>query len=97
MHFDMTEADTRPAFVCDDVEDLEVAEFHVVNTGGEPLIRLRQVRGALLQGCRPLGNVETFVSVEGCQSAGIALMNNDLRKARTAFTVADGINGEITE
>lgn len=97
VRFDLAAADARPALICDDVEDLELTGFKALISGSEPLIRLRQMRGALLQGCRPTGSVETFVRTEGERSANIALLGNDLRCARLPIAKADGFVGGITE
>jgi hypothetical protein len=56
---------------------------------------LRQVRNVLVQNCQP--QAETFVAIEGDQSADVALMSNDLRRVRTPFSKAEQFAGEVME
>ena len=81
VRFALAAADERPALSCEDVDDLELTGFRAPVAGGEPLVRLRDTRGAWLRGCRPTGSVETFVGADE-RSADIALSDNDLRRVR---------------
>ncbi len=86
------EPDVRPAVVCDDVEDLDVAGLRARLSPKAPaVLRLRNVRGALIRGCRPHQPVPAFLRVEGERSGDIALIANDLRKAACPWTRADGV------
>jgi polygalacturonase len=77
--------DLRPAVVCDDVTDLNLLRLGAASqSDGEPLIRLDQVRGAWLQSCRATTGAQTFLQVNGNQSAGITLIGNDLSNVRRA-------------
>jgi hypothetical protein len=81
----------RPALVCEDVQDLDISGLRAaVPVGGGPLVRLRQTQEALISGCRPLGDVATFVQVEGEGSSGISLVANDFRRVKTAFETVEG-------
>lgn len=95
LKFELAAADHRPALICDDVEDLELTGLNASNSGSEPLVRLTQVKQALLQACRP--QCENFVSVEGQSSTGLALLANDLRGVRVAVTKTGGFSGEVAE
>ena len=95
VQFELAKPDARPAIVCDDVEDLDLSGLKAANSGSEPLIRLTQVRRALLQGCQPAGDVEAFVSVEGDRSTDVALLGNDLRRVRKQVVAKDGFNGDV--
>ena len=53
-------------------------------------LRLCDARQVYIHGCRPLGDVGLFLSVEGAASQGILLQANDLRRAATSHAVADG-------
>lgn len=61
------------------------------------LIRLRQNRSALIRNSRTVGAVTTFLSVEGEQSAGIALITSALRQARAAVAKDDGFAGDVAQ
>jgi hypothetical protein len=93
--FQLAAADLRPAIFCEDVADLELTDLNAVNSGNEPLVRLRQVRNALVQNCQP--QAENFVAVEGEQSADVALLSNDLRRVRNAVVKAGNFTGEVME
>lgn len=98
VRIELQSPDMRPALICDDVEDLELLSFKAAAPSGpEPLIRLRETRSVLMQGCRPLSDVDTFLHVEGEKSAEIALLGNDLRRARRAYQKSDGFGGQIHE
>ena len=88
--------DERAALVCDDVDDLEFVRFRAATSGPEPLVCLRETRGALLQGCRP-GSGGSFVRVEGERSTDIAVVWNDLRAVRAPVVTSDGFAGQVTE
>ena len=96
VRFGLAAADARPALVCEDVDDLELVRIRAETSGGEPLVRLRGTRGALLQGCRP-GQAETFVRIEGQNSADLAVAGNDLRGVRRPVVASDGFSGRIIE
>ena len=97
VRLELERPDLRPALVCDDVEDLELTGFKALVTGDEPLIRLVNTRGAVIQNCRTLGGVQSFLDVEGIKSADIALSANDLRGVRNIVLKAGGFLGDIAE
>ena len=71
--------DLRPALALDDVEDLDIFGLHAQSApSSHSLIWLKQVRGAMIHGCRPHTQVKTFVRVDGDQCEEITVMNNDL-------------------
>jgi len=89
------EDDQRPAIVCDDVGGLDVMGLRArVSPAAEAMLRLRQVRGALIHGCPFRETVGTLLRVEGDQTGGVVLMNNDLagveRPVERAGDVPDG-------
>ena len=87
--FDLAAPDLRPAVVCDDVADLELSSFRAQgDKEAEALIRLQDICGAFIHGCRPLNKVKTFVQVEGKNSRKIFLTANDLHKAKSTFKIA---------
>jgi hypothetical protein len=87
---DTATPDLRPALVGEDVEDLELSNFRAAGASPAALLRLREARQVYLHGCRPLGEVALFLSVEGTGSQGILLQANDLRRAGQVFTLAEG-------
>ena len=87
---DTATPDLRPALVGEDVEDLELSNFRAAGVGPAALLCLRNARQVYLHGCRPLGEVALFLSVEGAGSQGILLQANDLRRAGQVCILAEG-------
>jgi hypothetical protein len=91
VRFDLAEPDLRPAVVCDDVDDLEMAGLKAqANPNAESLLRLRATRGAFIHTCRPLGEADTFLRVEAPGSANISLAGNKLNGVRKAVIRTGG-------
>jgi polygalacturonase len=75
--------DARPALVADDVRNLDVFSLHAEHgTGTDSLVRLIDVRGAIVHGCRLSTAIENFATVAGSNSSHIAFRGNDLRGAQ---------------
>ena len=85
--------DARPAFVADDVGELELVGLAAKNpTGDEPLLRFKDVRGAMIRGCRLSAPHGTFLeALGGCEE--IALFGNDLRRAKTPVELGADVPG----
>jgi len=74
--------DARHALVCDDVEDLAIDGLDAACwEDAEAIVRLRQVKGALIRGCRPPATVDVFLRLEGDATRGVVLAGNDLSRA----------------
>ena len=85
LDLDFDKSDQRPALVFDDVEDVAVSGLHAQCVAtSHSQIWLKQVRGALIHGCRVPAPLTTFVQVDGDRSGDIAVMGNDLSLARQA-------------
>ena len=81
--------DARPAVVCEDVRDLTLLDFDAQATSAtRALIRLRDVDGALIHGCRPTHPVAAFLRLEGQTTRDINLFGNDLDAAAQAVSRA---------
>ena len=87
---DLENSDERPPLVCDDVEDLELANFRASIDPQTELLRLNDTRHAFIHGCRPLTDTRLFASVEGTASRDILLAANDLRRAAQPYAVTNG-------
>ncbi len=86
--------DQRPALVCEDVTDLNLTAIAIAGQlDGEPLIRLNQVRGAWLQGCRAVSSANTFLEVSGDQSSDIRLVGNDSGNVTNAVALSSEVPG----
>jgi len=61
-----------------DVKDLEFFDFTAeTSILGKALIRLNQVDGAIIHGCRPSSVIKTLIRLDGDLSDNITVMNND--------------------
>jgi hypothetical protein len=91
VRFDLAAPDLRPAVVFDMAKGVDISGLRA--QGGvevESLIRLRSTRDVFLYGCHPLGEIGTFLRVEGISSGAIALQANDLHRVKTVFETAEG-------
>jgi polygalacturonase len=88
----ITQDDERPALVCDDVEGLDLAASAFAGAAGaEPSVRLKQVRGAFVHGCRAAGRIGTWMEVSGDRSERISVMGNELGNAAKAVDLAGDV------
>ena len=84
--------EVRPAIVADDVQNLDLFSLQARSTANTPSqIRLVNVRGALVHGCRLTEKTGTYLAVTGKESAGIALRGNDLRNADRRVDSTDDV------
>ena len=80
-----TGLDTIDYFLSSDAMEPADGDAHYT----ESLVRLRNVRSAYLNGCRPLGPISTFVRLEGKDCRDLALGDNDLHQAARPLDLAD--------
>ncbi len=77
------EEEERPALICDDVEQLEIKGLKAqANRQSPELIRLIQVKDAVISESRSLSPLPVFLSVYGDQSANIIMRNNETKNAQ---------------
>jgi hypothetical protein len=88
VRFHLEGDDLRPAIVCDDVQDIELAGLRADGCRkAESLIRLQDTQGVFITGTRVLQPVGTFLRVEGAGSQRIVLKGNDLDGAAGVLSV----------
>lgn len=77
-----THEDPRHALYCEDVAGLDIDDLSAPTAkGGAAMIGFKEVREALIRGCRAPVGLETFLSLSGAQSKGISLTGNDFTQA----------------
>jgi polygalacturonase len=87
--------DARPAFVCDDVEDLELFGCTAASASAvNPVIRFNGVRQALIHGCRSPETGGAFLRVEGKGTEKIKLIANDLAAAKKPVDLGPGVQAD---
>jgi hypothetical protein len=90
VEFRATGAEDRPAVVCDDVHDVDVAGFRGSSTAGDqPAIRLVQTR-SVLSGCVAAVGNKAFLEVSGDRCERIAVVASDLSGAERAVSITSG-------
>ena len=83
--------DRRHSLVCEDVGDLLIDALDAsCSPDACAMIRLTDVKGAFIRGCRPKVEAGTFLRLEGVASERVVLTANDLSQVkRVADTAAD--------
>ncbi|UCG57521.1 MAG: glycoside hydrolase family 28 protein [Phycisphaerales bacterium] len=75
----LEKSDMRHAVVFDDVKDAVIDQLDAASSAGAcSTIRLTDVQGALIRGCRPKKGTDVFLKLEGAQSRRVCLVGNDL-------------------
>ena len=87
-----TEPDLRHAIACEDVANLVIDGL---DAGwwkdASAMIRLTQVRGALISGCRPSAPEGAFLRLEGDATRDVVLSGNDLSSVGAVVEAAPGV------
>lgn len=79
-----------PALVLTDVEDVEVSDCATHTPAvNAPVIRMKDVSGAFIHGCRAAAGTGTFLHVEGKNTQGILLSSNNLAQAKRSVSLAE--------
>lgn len=81
----------RPALHCETVTNLRVERLEATAPGNaQPLMRLVNVRDALVSGCSAPPLRGAAVEVAGAESAGVRLLGNDFGRAAKALDLRNG-------
>ena len=79
VRFQLEAKDLRPAIVCDDVEEFDVAGLKAEgNPRAESLLRMQNAREVYVRGARVLTPIGTFLQVEGDKTRRIVVKGNNL-------------------
>ena len=65
--------------------------------GDAPAIVFKRVDDAVIRNCRADEGTGTFLRLSGRETRGVILAGNDLRRAKTVFTLADGAGEKAVE
>jgi hypothetical protein len=78
--------------------DFNCVQFlDALSANGNNFTRIYPGAHPVIRQCRLLSDVETFLAVEGNECADVALLGNDLRRAKRAFIGTDGFLREVAE
>lgn len=90
--------DLRPAFVCEDGKNIQLANWTIPQTNGAAsIIRLEQVDGAIIKNSIFKGVADTFLEVEGARSKHIAISGNNIPEVKNKILLADGLNADTVK
>lgn len=77
--------DLRPAFICEDGENITVSNWNIpATTGAESIIRLEQVKSATIRNNTVKGKAQAFVRVEKTDGSNVKLEKNRLNGIKPA-------------
>lgn len=75
----LAKSDKRHALVAEECENLSIDDLDApFSPDAGAIIRLTNVKGALIRGCRPPTGTDTFLKLQGTKSQGVLLTANDL-------------------
>jgi hypothetical protein len=82
MRFDALQPEARPAVLCENVEELEIAGAKLGETfSGESVLRLRQVKDAAVRDCLSSGTAGSFVRIEESEANDVIIAPNNRHRA----------------
>jgi hypothetical protein len=88
----LAQADQRHALVCEDVQDMLIDSLDVAfSRDASAMIRLTDVKGALIRGCRPNAPAGTFLKLQGPHTDQIVLAANDLSRVKEVAEIAPDV------
>ena len=92
IQFQLDKSDQRHALVAEDCENLSIDDLDApFSQNAAAIIRLTDVKGALISGCRPQTGTDTFLKLDGTASEGIVLTANDLSRAGKVAVIAPNV------
>jgi polygalacturonase len=88
----LDKSDQRHALVVEDCENLSIDDLDAPSSpDAGALIRLTDVKGALISGCRPPAGTDTFLKLQGPKSKGLVLVANDLSRVSKVAVIAPNV------
>ena len=96
VEFSASSPEERPTLVCDDAEDLEIYGLRTTApTSTQPIVHLHNCREIFLHGNRSPTTAGAFLHASGPRSAALSQSGNDLSRAASPATFADGASSTI--
>lgn len=81
-----------PAFEFSNCKDVELRAVKTTSPlADEPVVRMEDVWGTFIQGCRAYPGTGSFLELAGKTTAGIVLLGNDLSAAKSPFVLKEGV------
>lgn len=89
--FELASDDGRPALVCDEVSNLELASFRAAGNPETSLIRFIDVQDIFIHNSRPLTPVSSFISTDAKSASRVKLEGNDLRQSSVGVEISEEV------
>ncbi len=88
----LAKSDRRHALVAEDCENISIDDLDTpFSQDAAAIIRLTDVKGALIRGCRPQAGTDTFLKLQGPKSKDVVLVANDLSRAGKVAVIAPNV------
>lgn len=88
----LAKRDQRHALVCEDVQDVLIDCLDTAYSQDAcATIRLTDVKGAFIRGCKPQKGTDIFVKLDGPASEGVVLVANDLSRVSRIAEIAPDV------
>ncbi|MHC4656323.1 MAG: glycoside hydrolase family 28 protein [Planctomycetota bacterium] len=88
----LAKSDQRHALVAEDCENLSIDDLDApFSQDAAAIIRLINVKVALIRGCKPQAGTDTFLKLQGSASKGVLLTANDLSLASKVAEIAPNV------
>ena len=88
----LDKSDRRHALVAEDCENLSIDDLDApFSQDADAIIRLTDIKGALIRECRPKAGTDTFLKLQGSASEGVMLVANDLSRAGKVAVIAPNV------
>ena len=85
IRYSYTDADRRSVAVCEDVDYITIEDLSAeTSEDSAPFLQLKDTQHADIRFCKPIGNSDTFLSVEG-SSGDITLFRNTLKNCKNKY------------
>ncbi|HWG20114.1 MAG TPA: glycosyl hydrolase family 28 protein [Terracidiphilus sp.] len=92
LEFKASPREQRPTLLFNDVDGARITSLASTPVSGSmPIVDLSNARNVSISGCVAPSGTNTFVAVDGSESANITISNNDLRSARRPCATAGDV------
>lgn len=94
--FNISHNDLRPAFIFDDVKNIELSGGQMPTAeGAASIIRFENVQHAFVHNIQTKPGAKSFVKIEGPASIDIRVVKNQIKGIKNIIEIAPGLNKEI--
>ncbi|MBN1867645.1 glycoside hydrolase family 28 protein [Candidatus Sumerlaeota bacterium] len=85
--------ESGPALTIENAEDIEIDGFRTHKTHADtPVVRMRNVRGALVRGCRSSAGTDRFLEISGGETRDVLVSGNNLGSTEEPVILGDDLS-----